>query len=170
MPECGVILIVEDNEIDLLRVRRAFTKAKVLNPLVSVTWGEEAIEYLKGEGRFVNRAEYPLPELVLLDLKLPGISGFQVLQWIRAQPGLKGLRVVVLTGSTSTEDINLAYQLGANSFLVKPMDFDSFIQIAGAVSGYWMWMSKAPETSRDASTATQDAELGQNLATGNLLT
>jgi len=148
VPEGGVILIVEDNEVDLLCVRRAFAKAKVLNPLISVSSGEEALEYLKGEGPYANRAEYALPELVLLDLKMPGLSGFQVLQWIRAQPGLKGLRVVVLTGSTAVEDINLAYQLGANSFLVKPMDSDSFIQIAGAVSGYWMWMSKAPETSR----------------------
>jgi CheY-like chemotaxis protein len=148
VPEHGVILIVEDNEVDLLRVRRAFRKARVANPLFSVATGEEAIEYLKGEGRFDNREEYPLPQLVLLDLKLSGINGFQVLKWIREQPGLKALRVVVLTGSTAVEDINLAYQMGANSFLVKPMDFDSFVQIAGAVAGYWVWMSEAPETSR----------------------
>ena len=148
MPERGVILIVEDNEVDLLRVRRAFGKAQVLNPLVSVSTGEEAIEYLRGEGRYTSREEYPLPDLLLLDLKLSGINGFQVLKWIRAQEGLKRLRVVVLTGSTAVEDINLAYQLGANSFLVKPMDFDSFVQIAGAISGYWMWMSKSPESCR----------------------
>src|SRR5882724_1784491 len=135
MPERAVILIVEDNEVDLLFIHRAFAKAKVLNPLVSVQTGEEAIAYLKGEGRYVNRAEHPLPDLVLLDLKLTGITGFQVLKWIRQQPGLKALRVVVLTGSTAIEDINLAYQLGANSFLAKPIDFDSFVQVAAAIAG-----------------------------------
>ena len=148
VPDGGVILIVEDNEVDLLRIQRAFSKAKVLNPLFTVRTGEEAIEYLKGVGQYASRNEYPLPELVLLDLKLIGINGFQVLKWIREQPGLRGLRVVVLTGSTAVDDINLAYQLGANSFLVKPMDFESFVQIAGAVAGYWVWMSKSPETTR----------------------
>jgi CheY-like chemotaxis protein len=150
MPAHSWILIVEDNEVDLMLIRRAFTKARVLNPLFSVGSGEEAICYFKGEGRFANREEYPLPDLVLLDLKLPGLSGLEVLKWIRAQPGLRGMRVVMLTGSSTIEDINQAYQLGANSFLVKPMDFDTFVQIAGAVAGYWVWLSEAPETSRPA--------------------
>jgi CheY-like chemotaxis protein len=153
--ERGVILIVEDNEIDLLRLRRAFAKAKVLNPLFSVQTGEEGIEYLKGVGRYADRDEYPLPDLVLLDLKLRGMNGFQVLEWIRQQPGLNSSRVVVLTGSTALDDINLAYQLGANSFLVKPMDFESFVQIAGAIAGYWVWISEAPETSREAGGSRQ---------------
>ena len=148
MPDRAFILIVEDNEVDLLFIRRAFSKARVLNPVFSIQSGEEAIAYFKGEGRFANRAEYPLPSLVLLDLKLPGISGFEVLKWIRQQPGLKSLRVVVLTGSSAIKDINLAYQLGANSFLVKQMDFESFAQVAGAIAGYWLWMNEAPEVSR----------------------
>src|SRR6266404_2573296 len=148
MPERAVILIVEDNELDRVFIRRAFGKARVVNPLLEVQTGEEAIDYLKGEGRYANRGEYPLPDLVLLDLKLTGITGFQVLKWIRQQPELKALRVVVLTGSTAIEDINLAYQLGANSFLAKPMDFDSFVQVAGAVAGYWIWMNETPEVSR----------------------
>jgi CheY-like chemotaxis protein len=148
MPDRALILIVEDNEVDLMLIRRAFAKAKVLNPLFSVQTGEEAIAYFKGDGCYANRAEYPLPDLVLLDLKLTGISGFQVLKWIRQQPGLWALRVVVLTGSTAIEDINLAYQLGANSFLAKPMDFDSFVQVAGSIAGYWLWMNETPEVSR----------------------
>jgi len=88
--------------------------------------------------------------VVLLDLKLPGIGGFAVLEWIRQQPGLKALRVVVLTGSTDIKDVNRAYQLGSNSFLVKPVDFDSFVQVAAALAGYWLWMSKKPEVSRVA--------------------
>jgi CheY-like chemotaxis protein len=150
MPERSLILIVEDNEVDLMLIRRAFAKARVLNPIFSVPSGEEAIAYFKGEGTFANRDEYPLPELVLLDLKLPGISGLEVVRWIRQQPGLRALRVVMLTGSAATDDINRAYQYGANSFLVKPMDFDSFVQIASTISGYWVWLSQAPETSRPA--------------------
>jgi CheY-like chemotaxis protein len=113
-----------------------------------VTNGDQAIAYLKGEGAFSNRAEYPLPELVLLDLKLPGIDGFQVLRWIRQQPELKALRVVVLTSSDRIQDVNLAYQLGANSFLVKPVDFERFVEISQALKGYWLWLSRAPELSR----------------------
>jgi CheY-like chemotaxis protein len=150
MAERSLILVVEDNEVDLLLIRRAFAKAKVLNPLFSVNSGEEAIAYFKGAPPFANRQEYPLPDLVLLDLNLRGLSGLEVLKWVRDQPGLRALRVVMLTGSAATEDINKAYQLGANSFLVKPMDFDSFVQIAGAVAGYWVWMSEVPETSRPA--------------------
>lgn len=121
----AVILIVEDNDVDAICIRRAFVKAKVLNPVMCVQSGEEAIAYLKGEGQFANRLEFPLPDLVLLDLKLPGISGFQVLEWIRQQPKLKSLRVVMLTGSTDAEHMKLARQLGAESFLVKPLDFEA---------------------------------------------
>lgn len=156
MLERALILIIEDNEVDLTLIRRAFAKARVLNPLFCVNTGEDAIAYFKGEGRFSNREEYPLPDLVLLDLKLTGMNGLDVLKWIREQPGLRALRVVMLTGSSATEDINRAYQLGANSFLVKPMDFDTFVQIAGAIAGYWVWMSEAPETSRPAQ-AGQDS-------------
>src|SRR5690349_19737256 len=123
----GVFLLVEDNADDVVLVKRAFAKAKVLNPLHITRRGEEAIDYLSGTGKYANRAEFPLPGLVLLDLNMPGLSGFDVLRWIRQQPGLRTLRVVVLTSSDETRDVNLAYQLGANSFLVKPVDFERFV-------------------------------------------
>jgi CheY-like chemotaxis protein len=148
MPEQALILLVEDREDDVLLVRRAFAKANVLNPMQVVRDGGEAIAYLNGEGKYSNRAEYPLPELLLLDLKMPGTDGFEVLKWMRQQPGLRALRVVVLTSSDQMRDVNAAYQLGANSFLVKPMDFERFIEMTQAINGYWLWMSKAPETSR----------------------
>jgi CheY-like chemotaxis protein len=110
--------------------------------------GEEAIEYLKGEGRYANRAEYPLPDLMLLDLKMPGMSGFEVLQWVRKQPGLSLLRIIVLTTSDDIRDVNMAYQMGANSFIIKPVDFEHFVQTSKALKGYWLWMSVAPEVSR----------------------
>jgi CheY-like chemotaxis protein len=148
MSDQAVFLLVEDSENDAILIRRAFQKGNIINPLQVVTNGDQAIAYLKGEGAFANRAEYPLPELVLLDLKLPGIDGFQVLRWIRQQSELKALRVVVLTSSDRIQDVNLAYQLGANSFLVKPVDFERFVEISQALKGYWLWLSKAPEVSR----------------------
>jgi len=148
MSDQALVLLVEDNEDDVALVRRAFDKGKVVNPLQVVRSGEEVLEYLVGTGRYSNRLEYPVPELILLDLKLPGIDGFQVLRWIRQQPGLKALRVVVLTSSTRITDATLAYQAGANSFLVKPVDFDEFVNITNAIQGYWLWTSKSPEVDR----------------------
>jgi CheY-like chemotaxis protein len=146
--EKAIFLVVEDNENDALLIRRAFLKGNILNPLQVTRSADEAIAYLKGEGRFSNRAEYPLPSLVLLDLKMPGRDGFEVLRWIRAQPDLKALRVVVLTSSNDIKDVNLAYQEGANSFLVKPVDFERFVEISQALAGYWLWLSEAPEVMR----------------------
>lgn len=148
MSDQALFLLVEDADTDAILIRRAFAKGNIINPLQVVTNGVDAISYLKGEGLYANRAEYPLPELVLLDLKLPGIDGFQVLRWIRQQPSLKALRVVVLTSSDRIQDVNLAYQLGANSFLVKPVDFERFVEISQALKGYWLWLSRAPEISR----------------------
>jgi CheY-like chemotaxis protein len=148
MSDQALFLLVEDAENDAILIRRAFAKGNIVNPLQVVNSGDQAIAYLKGEGPFANRAEYPLPDLVLLDLKLPGIDGFQVLRWIRQQPELKGLRVVVLTSSDRIQDVNLAYQLGANSFLVKPVDFERFVEISQALKGYWLWLNKAPEVTR----------------------
>jgi CheY-like chemotaxis protein len=148
MSDQALFLLVEDADTDAILIRRAFAKSNIINPLQVVTNGIDAIAYLKGEGLYANRAEYPLPQLVLLDLKLPGIDGFQVLRWIRQQPSLKALRVVVLTSSDRIQDVNLAYQLGANSFLVKPVDFERFVEISQALKGYWLWLSRAPEILR----------------------
>jgi CheY-like chemotaxis protein len=142
-----VILLVEDNEDDVILLHRAFLRARVLNPLLVVKDGEEAIYYLEGSGRYANRMEFPLPSVVLLDLKLPGIGGFDLLRWVRKQPGLRNLRVVVLTSSDRISDVNQAYQLGASSFLVKPADLDSLIQIMAAFRGQWLWLKTPPEVS-----------------------
>lgn len=144
------ILIVEDHDDHAYFIQHAFRHARLANPTFRVCDGEEAIDYLKGEGKFSNRVEYPLPSLVLLDLKMPKKNGFEVLEWIRAQPGLKGLRVVVLTTSDEIRDVNRAYELGANSFLVKPVSVPDFMQLVKAVNAYWMLMSPAPEVKRPA--------------------
>ena len=148
MPDNALILIAEDREDDVLLIRRSFEKAGVTNPTQIVHNGEEAIAYLRGEGRFSNRAEYPLPALLLLDLKMTRKDGFEVLRWIRQQPTLKALRVIVLTSSEDIRDVNEAYQAGANSFLVKPMDFENSVEMAKFLKDYWLRMDKAPPLSR----------------------
>jgi CheY-like chemotaxis protein len=148
MSDQALFLVVEDNEDHVVLIRRAFAKSKVVNPLQVVRSGEDALTYLEGVGRFSNRAEFPLPAVILLDLKLTGMDGFEVLRWIRQQPGLRAVRVVVLTSSNAIRDVNLAYQLGANSFLVKPVDFEDFVRVTQALQGYWLWTDKAPEISR----------------------
>ncbi|HMJ64133.1 MAG TPA: response regulator [Candidatus Binatia bacterium] len=148
MVDEAVILLAEDNEDDVAMMRRAFKKANFVNPLYVVENGEQAIAYLKGEGKYASREEYPLPSLLLLDLKMPRKNGFDVLEWIRQQNGLGSLRVVVLTSSDEIRDVNRAYQLGANSFLVKPLDFSEFVRMTEALKGYWIWLSRAPELSR----------------------
>ena len=148
MPEHAVILLAEDEEDYVLLIRHAFAKANIPNPLHVVWNGQEAIAYLKGEGKYSNRDEYPLPDLMLLDLKMPRVNGFEVLTWMRAQPGLATLRVLVLTSSDQIRDVNEAYKLGANSFMVKPNDFEDVIQLSRLIQDFWLKTSKAPETHR----------------------
>jgi CheY-like chemotaxis protein len=143
-----IILLAEDEEDHVVLIRRAFAKSGLSNPLYVVRDGEEAIAYLKGEGPFASRDEYPLPTLLLLDLKMPRKDGFEVLEWIRREPGLKRLQVVVLTSSEDIRDVNRAYDLGANSFLVKPMNMQDFMRLTEAVHGYWLWLTRAPEVER----------------------
>jgi CheY-like chemotaxis protein len=146
--EADVILVAEDDENHAFLIQRAFKQACLLNPVHFVEDGEQAVAYLKGEGKYSNREEFPLPCLLLLDLKMPNMNGFEVLEWIRQQPSLAPLRVIVLTTSGSTSDINRAYQLGANSFLTKPLDFRDFVQLSAAIKGYWVYLSRAPEIQR----------------------
>ena len=142
------VLIAEDGESDVELLRRSFRQAGLNVPLHVVADGEACIAYLSGTGQYSNRAEYPLPDLLLLDLKMPRTNGFEVLKWIREQPSLSTLRVVVLTSSGRIRDINLAYQLGANSFLTKPLNFVDFTNAIQAMYNFWMLHSKKPEIER----------------------
>ena len=136
MPEKTVILLVEDREDDAILVVRSFDKAGIKNPIQVVRDGDEALAYLGGSGSFSNRQAHPLPVLVLLDLKMPRIDGFEVLKWIRAHPQLSPLPVIVLTFSDSVRDVNQAYKFGANSFLVKPTDFDGFVELSSFIADH----------------------------------
>lgn len=143
--DAETILLIEDDDNDILLVRRALEKARLVNSLQVVSDGEEAVAYLSGAGKYADRRRYPLPALVLLDLKLPRRSGFEVLAWLRKQPGLKRTRVVVLTSSRNGTDVNRAYELGANSYLVKPVRFEDLVDLLKMVHLYWMVVSERPE-------------------------
>lgn len=139
------ILLVEDNRDDVLMIQRAFHKANLAMPLHVVSDGDAAVLYLSGQGDYSDRDQYPLPVLMLLDLKLPRKSGLEVLEWLRQQPGLKRLVVVVLTSSKENIDINRAYELGANSYLVKPVGFASLLELVKNLNLYWLVLSEKPE-------------------------
>lgn len=139
------ILLVEDDSNDVLLIQRAFRKSDVVNPIQVVGDGEEAIAYLSGRGPYADRERYPLPVLLLLDLKLPRKSGFEVLEWLRQQPGLKRLPVAVLTSSAETPDINRAYDLGANSYLVKPVRFEGLLRMVQTLNLYWLIINEKPD-------------------------
>jgi len=139
------ILLVEDDPNDVLLIRRAFRKSDVANPIQVVGDGEEAIAYLSGRGPYADRERTPLPVLLLLDLKLPRKSGFEVLEWLRQQPGLKRLPVAVLTSSAETPDVNRAYDLGANSYLVKPVRFEGLLRMVQTLNLYWLIINEKPD-------------------------
>jgi CheY-like chemotaxis protein len=125
------ILIAEDEDDEAFLLQRALKKAAITNPIRRVKNGEQAIEYLAGTGAFADRAQYPLPILVLLDLNMPKKSGFEVLAWTRVQPSLKALAVDIFSGSSREEDIEKALQLGANLYLKKPitsLELDQLLQ------------------------------------------
>ena len=141
----GVILLAEDDPNDVLLVQRALQRNHVANPLQVVRDGEEALAYLSGAGTFADRERHPLPVLMLMDLKMPRKSGLEVLEWVRRQPGLKRLPIIVLTSSNQSPDINRAYELGANSYLVKPAGFDSLLELVKNLDMYWLILNEKPE-------------------------
>ena len=144
MPDQAVILLVEDREDDVFLIRKAFERAGLSNPVQVVRDGEQAISYLAGERKFSNRAEYPLPWLILLDLKMPRVDGFEVLRWIRKQPGFNRIVVIVLTSSEEIRDVNRAYQLGANLYLAKPVDWRQFRERMRLMGQIWMEHAQTP--------------------------
>ena len=131
-----LILLVDDNEDDVVLIKRSFAAAGLNNPTVTVKNGNEAIAYLCGDRPFTDRDSYPIPALVLLDINMPGTDGFEVLKWIREQPQFTRLCVVMLTSSNESRDVNRAHQLGATSFLVKPSDFWNAGELSKAVDSF----------------------------------
>ena len=140
------ILQVEDDPNDVFLLQHAMNKVGVANPIQVATDGQQAIDYLKGTGEFANREKFPLPCLVLLDLKLPLVMGLNVLKWIRQQPG-PALVVVMLTASGEDADIATAYRLGANAFLTKPSRSSKLEDMVKAIKDFWLTHNVLPEES-----------------------
>lgn len=139
------ILLVEDNPKDVFLVQRALRKAKITTSVQVVNDGDAAVQYLSGEVPYGDRTAYPLPVVVLLDLKLPRRSGAEVLTWIRQQPQLRRLPVVALTSSREYADINHVYDLGANAYIVKPPDFDQLVDILKTLNLHWIDYNEKPQ-------------------------
>ncbi len=139
----GNILCAEDDWSYADLLLRAFKKSGLHNPIHVVQNGAEAIAYLKGEGKYEDRQKYPMPGLVLVDLKMPMVNGFEVLEWIRTKSDVPHIPVVVLTSSGEVRDIKKAYDLGANSFLSKPCDPDDLMNMMKSVEHYWLHYNKS---------------------------
>jgi CheY-like chemotaxis protein len=138
------ILLAEDSEDDIFLMERAFKKAKLSNPLRVVSDGEQALAYLKGEGVYADRDKYPFPALLLLDIKMPRMNGLELLQAIRKDPKLRRLVVIFLTASNLDQDVNRAFDLQANSYLVKPSDTDGMVDTLDKVKSYWLRINQYP--------------------------
>jgi CheY-like chemotaxis protein len=136
------ILHIEDDPNDVMLVNLVHRKGAFASQLHSVTDGDEAISYLGGAGIYSDRSRYPFPVVVLLDLKLPRKSGLEVLEWIRAQSHTRRLPVIVLTSSNQPDDIGRAYDLGANSYLVKPGDLEILAAMLKNVNEYWLKLNQ----------------------------
>jgi CheY-like chemotaxis protein len=143
-----LILLVEDREDDIILFKRALQVARVPNPLFAVRDGATAARYLAGVGAFAKESEFPLPGLLVLDLKMPGMDGFELLCWVREQPGLQCLRTVILTSSDDGHDVFEASQIGANAFLVKPSDFSGYVDLARVLGDHWLRDSCSPQVAR----------------------
>ncbi|MGZ4962803.1 MAG: response regulator [Limisphaerales bacterium] len=142
------ILLVEDEDNDVFFLKRALKKAGVSAQLYVIPDGQKAIEYLEGLGEFCDRHKFPIPSLVLLDLKLPHVMGLEVLQWIRQQPEFRQLIVIVLTSSRLQRDIDEAYRIGANGYLVKPSTPEEMVEIVQSIKGFWFEHNQLPSISQ----------------------
>jgi two-component system response regulator len=140
----GRILLVEDNEDDVALTLRALEKNRLQNEVEIVRDGQEALDLLFRRGEYASRPSTELPELVLLDLKVPRVDGLEVLRQIRSSPITQFLPVVVLTSSSQERDVVQSYQLGANSYVQKPVDFDDFIEATRQLGMYWLVLNKRP--------------------------
>ncbi len=139
------LLVVEDNEDDIFFIDRIFRQIGARCDLRFARDGIEAVEYLSGKGQFRDRLKNPLPTLILMDLKMPRMNGFEVLEWMHEQPEIKLIPTIVVTSSTLQEDVTRAYRLGANAVMNKPVDKDSLTQMLKTFHIYWTDYVEMPE-------------------------
>lgn len=143
------VLLVEDDLNDIFLVKRAFKRAEIPNPLQVVTDGVEAIRYLRGDDKYADRTMHPMPRLIVMDIKMPRKSGFEVLEWIKKDGTLKRIPVVIVSSSDQAQDVNRAYELGANAYMIKPMDFRSVEHLFQSITHYWGLECAKPEVERE---------------------
>ena len=146
MTKTGPILYAEDDENDVYFLERAFKQIGLVDRLRIVTDGDAAITYLSGTAPCEHSADHPLPCLVLLDLKMPGKSGLDVLKWMRSEPSVATVPVLILTSSNQESDIQRAYSLGANGYLIKPGRPDELLAMVKGIHDYWLIQNRAPST------------------------
>lgn len=142
------ILLVEDNLQDIEITRRAFAKGQLRNELIVVRDGEEALDYLYRRGRFEDPATSPRPGMILLDLNLPKVGGMEVLQQIKQDAQLRSIPVIVMTVSQREEDVVRSYDLGVNTYIQKPVEFENFMRVVNAIEEYWIVIATLPPSLR----------------------
>ncbi|MCG8333916.1 MAG: response regulator [Proteobacteria bacterium] len=151
MSDKVTILLVEDNRMDIELAVDAFENSSIPCTVTIAETGEKALSYLMGKGSYRNREKHPIPDLVLLDLKLPGISGPEVLKEMKATKGLRRLPVVILTSSSEQDDVIKCYENGANSYLIKPVTYAGFEKIVEQINEYWFDLNiSAPKMDENA--------------------
>ncbi len=138
------ILLVDDNKMDVELALDAFREARLINKVHVVYNGKDALDYIFGRGKYSDRNTYPLPDIILLDLKMPGISGLDVLKEIKSSHKYRRIPVIILTSSRDEGDLAMGYDLGANSYLVKPISFNGFIKVMKKVIDYWLSLNIEP--------------------------
>jgi len=136
------VLIVEDNDEDAELAIRALRKHRLANNIVHLSDGEQALDFIFGRGKYSDRIISQMPKVILLDIKMPKVSGLQVLQAVKADPQMKVIPVVILTSSEEDPDIKKSYELGANSYIVKPVEFDNFSKTVADLGLYWMVVNR----------------------------
>lgn len=141
-----IILLAEDDENDIIFVTRALRKAMIFCPLYTVRDGDQAIRYLRGDGEYADRTRFPLPNLALLDIKMPRLTGLEVLHWLRTNSPdrLRRLPVIIMSGSHLQQDIDRAYDLGVNAYLVKPRAFEELVDVLKKTGDFWRDAAERP--------------------------
>lgn len=132
------ILVIEDDPNDIFLLQRALKKNNIVNPVQILPDGLEALAYLGGNGKYADRTTYPFPRFIIMDLKMPRMTGLEVLEWLKKNPQFQVIPTLVLTSSRLEQDISRAYQLGANSYMVKPSNFSDLQEMIRRTYDYWM--------------------------------
>jgi CheY-like chemotaxis protein len=131
------ILLLEDEDADVFLMQRAFSKNGIKNPLIILRDGQEGIEYMQGKGKFEDRALYPLPKVIILDLKMPRKNGLEFLSWMRDHPHLRVIPTILLSSSREDSDVAKAYDLGVNTYFVKPGNYQQLVKLVRTMHDYW---------------------------------